>query len=76
MRPLPLQEEPDPERFSPVAGIQWVETPTGYGGLGENLSVSVPLPGFSGLRPKAIAATCGTTECFSPVAGIQWVETY
>ena len=37
--------------------------------------VSVPLPGFSGLRliEKEIKHSPGRS--FSPVAGIQWVET-
>ena len=38
--------------------------------------VSVPLPGFSGLRLLlGKVATFLPLECFSPVAGIQWVET-
>ena len=61
--------------FSPVAGIQWVETLI----LGLTsitmLAVSVPLPGFSGLRPLLEIAYIRTQHCFSPVAGIQWVET-
>ena len=37
--------------------------------------VSVPLPGFSGLR-RVITTRGGTgLTSFSPVAGIQWVET-
>ena len=36
--------------------------------------VSVPLPGFSGLR-HPIALNEFSRYCFSPVAGIQWVET-
>ena len=35
--------------FSPVAGIQWVETRGKYA-LPVATNVSVPLPGFSGLR--------------------------
>ena len=61
--------------FSPVAGIQWVETP--FTRLFRRLEwcVSVPLPGFSGLRqPLHDRGTMGVF-CFSPVAGIQWVET-
>ena len=38
--------------------------------------VSVPLPGFSGLRPHACSIPLDDDKrCFSPVAGIQWVET-
>ena len=37
--------------------------------------VSVPLPGFSGLRHLAKSTTVPPNICFSPVAGIQWVET-
>ena len=36
--------------------------------------VSVPLPGFSGLRPE-LECQQQAQGCFSPVAGIQWVET-
>ena len=36
--------------------------------------VSVPLPGFSGLRPPDSAGFLLSVS-FSPVAGIQWVET-
>ena len=61
--------------FSPVAGIQWVETSDRFV-LSPILLVSVPLPGFSGLRPqKKAAAKSGSKASFSPVAGIQWVET-
>ena len=35
--------------FSPVAGIQWVETSAIYNWF-MDYRVSVPLPGFSGLR--------------------------
>ena len=38
------------ESFSPVAGIQWVETLCQPPGVSVNATVSVPLPGFSGLR--------------------------
>ena len=37
--------------FSPVAGIQWVETSSSGMWLKHSGFVSVPLPGFSGLRP-------------------------
>ena len=39
--------------------------------------VSVPLPGFSGLRHGIISKKRGRVQRkrFSPVAGIQWVET-
>ena len=46
-------------RFSPVAGIQWVETPPIHIGKFYGIRVSVPLPGFSGLRPvPTIALSC------------------
>ena len=40
--------------------------------------VSVPLPGFSGLRLETLCLVGGDrmSPCFSPVAGIQWVETF
>ena len=37
--------------------------------------VSVPLPGFSGLRRLKEFQAAVKVVCFSPVAGIQWVET-
>ena len=37
--------------------------------------VSVPLPGFSGLRLARTRLAVGKRLRFSPVAGIQWVET-
>ena len=37
--------------------------------------VSVPLPGFSGLRPGTVYGMARSGRSFSPVAGIQWVET-
>ena len=40
------------------------------------LAVSVPLPGFSGLRHIHGGVQCSQSLCFSPVAGIQWVETW
>ena len=61
--------------FSPVAGIQWVETPVKHQHHGRLLLVSVPLPGFSGLRPPKSPSTDIKPSSFSPVAGIQWVET-
>ena len=61
-------------RFSPVAGIQWVETTVARLPL-LLLVVSVPLPGFSGLRPSYGCDIRLSPSGFSPVAGIQWVET-
>ena len=40
--------------FSPVAGIQWVETLRSPVRWGKPSNVSVPLPGFSGLRHLTI----------------------
>ena len=64
------------KRFSPVAGIQWVETFVLVLTISVWQNVSVPLPGFSGLRPSAsqVFAVISSWR-FSPVAGIQWVET-
>ena len=39
------------------------------------LEVSVPLPGFSGLRLLNTVNNLKVSLSFSPVAGIQWVET-
>ena len=61
--------------FSPVAGIQWVETSPGCHGGMKELWVSVPLPGFSGLRHLCCPLAVTYQQGFSPVAGIQWVET-
>ena len=38
-------------------------------------AVSVPLPGFSGLRQSTKRPSHTRSASFSPVAGIQWVET-
>ena len=49
LRQPPATKKAKRKSFSPVAGIQWVETiddPT----VTESKEVSVPLPGFSGLR--------------------------
>ena len=62
--------------FSPVAGIQWVETHDWNFTASFKGNVSVPLPGFSGLRLLVLRSVTGAiVPCFSPVAGIQWVET-
>ena len=43
---------------------------------GQNIqTVSVPLPGFSGLRHGLRIMLLAVFIRFSPVAGIQWVET-
>ena len=42
------------ESFSPVAGIQWVETLNQIQTRVNQTQVSVPLPGFSGLRPAIV----------------------
>ena len=45
-------------------------------GVAVFIAVSVPLPGFSGLRlEKMVDAGVDACASFSPVAGIQWVET-
>ena len=44
-------------------------------GYPTDLDVSVPLPGFSGLRPVTRGEGSSVLARFSPVAGIQWVET-
>ena len=61
--------------FSPVAGIQWFERSNPRVLLVSIICVSVPLPGFSGL--KVASVTLGIFHAylsFSPVAGIQWFE--
>ena len=64
-----------PSSFSPVAGIQWVETFRRHRIQLTFRTVSVPLPGFSGLRPSNRGKSKPMATGFSPVAGIQWVET-
>ena len=62
--------------FSPVAGIQWVETRVIGCEQKSGSCVSVPLPGFSGLRLQdKVLTDLFNSASFSPVAGIQWVET-
>ena len=52
-------------RFSPVAGIQWVETNDRLRLMEyRDQEVSVPLPGFSGLRPHLNLRLCGDEEAF------------
>ena len=51
------------DRFSPVAGIQWVESLAPGVGCSKFVLLSIVLP------------TVSTSDRFSPVAGIQWVET-
>ena len=63
--------------FSPVAGIQWVETfANRRADCSRGVYVSVPLPGFSGLRQPLRSYDDFPRKSFSPVAGIQWVETF
>ena len=64
------------DRFSPVAGIQWVET------LSTVLTDIAKNPGFSPVAGiQWVETLMGVYNpytlygCFSPVAGIQWVET-
>ena len=81
LRPLEKNLSVDQKKicFSPVAGIQWVETIAFVIGsrLVKRSQVSVPLPGFSGLRLGTITKEYPKEDrCFSPVAGIQWVETW
>ena len=61
--------------FSPVARIQWVATRGSRGRLDECRRVSVPLPGFNGLRLLYRKADGIVQQGFSPVARIQWVAT-
>ena len=48
--------------FSPVAGIQWVETRKDQRRHRHDRYVSVPLPGFSGLRHPLPALTFANSE--------------
>ena len=56
--------EKDNGSFSPVAGIQWVETKLNGTPLVNNWCVSVPLPGFSGLRLPARGVRRSRAEWF------------
>ena len=54
----------DRSSFSPVAGIQWVETVELNFPHSSTKGVSVPLPGFSGLRPFNSAASASNLAKF------------
>ena len=75
LRPTTLKDNRTILCFSPVAGIQWVETTDNLVRETLNTTVSVPLPGFSGLRQYPGTGFNVMDHRFSPVAGIQWVET-
>ena len=62
--------------FSPVAGIQWVETCLTQRGGGRFTGFS-PVAGIQWVETlNGQRRLCGGCYCFSPVAGIQWVETF
>ena len=63
--------------FSPVAGIQWVETLAGLEEIARNLTKCFsPVAGIQWVETNSIYLYhYHSTACFSPVAGIQWVET-
>ena len=62
------------ECFSPVAGIQWVETVMGdsHGSDRDRFS---PVAGIQWVETRRVWRCQEIIRCFSPVAGIQWVET-
>ena len=55
--------------FSPVAGIQWVETFCFPHRFGSEWGVSVPLPGFSGLRQVFTQVLIGYSDVSVPLPG-------
>ena len=61
--------------FSPVAGIQWVETLLSSPALSLRLLGFSPVAGIQWVETLILLASLGITNSFSPVAGIQWVET-
>ena len=64
-------------RFSPVAGIQWVETLPIENWQRETVINSFsPVAGIQWVETVPVNEDyCVLVGCFSPVAGIQWVET-
>ena len=62
-------------RFSPVAGIQWVETPQYHIILAGNFPSFSPVAGIQWVETQYWLQINWEEESFSPVAGIQWVET-
>ena len=66
----------NPEGFSPVAGIQWVET-NDRCALGLHLDSFSPVAGIQWVETYYGNEVRNVSkERFSPVAGIQWVETF
>ena len=62
--------------FSPVAGIQWVETTTELDRFREKVACFSPVAGIQWVETLVQEGKGRIKlECFSPVAGIQWVET-
>ena len=62
-------------RFSPVAGIQWVET-LGYSNGREPTDCFSPVAGIQWVETLLPLYFSLYSPGFSPVAGIQWVETF
>ena len=62
-------------RFSPVAGIQWVETILGVSAGREFTESFSPVAGIQWVETFPGWGGGWEWKGFSPVAGIQWVET-
>ena len=70
MRPYTARvTEGNLQSFSPVAGIQWVETFSVNHCHDRYNPVSVPLPGFSGLRPKLPTISAWVKPVSVPLPG-------
>ena len=62
-------------RFSPVAGIQWVETQLTVADVWLPRRCFSPVAGIQWVETTDADDGVDTIAGFSPVAGIQWVET-
>ena len=61
--------------FSPVAGIQWVETLTYIRWSLSAFGSFSPVAGIQWVETHKYSSKTHIYYSFSPVAGIQWVET-
>ena len=61
--------------FSPVAGIQWVETEKKLSHRGSIPISFSPVAGIQWVETGHLRSNRSRWQGFSPVAGIQWVET-
>ena len=62
--------------FSPVAGIQWVETQAALDPAKFIEQGFSPVAGIQWVETRGESGNDRALVRFSPVAGIQWVETF